>query len=233
MPVIKAIEPGSIADDIGLKPGDTILEINGKKINDYIDYQLEISEDFIDILIKKKNGDYWDINVEKDYSQRLGIELEGIIYDGLKRCQNDCLFCFVKQMPPGLRKTLYLKDDDYRFSFLQGSFITLTNLDESDLKRIASLRISPLNISVHTTDPVLREKMMKNTRAGELKGQLDYLSEHGIKFNTQIVLCPGINDGRALHKTIEDLLSFYPSLLSIGIVPVGITPLQEGAISPQ
>ncbi|MTI61111.1 MAG: DUF512 domain-containing protein [Firmicutes bacterium] len=213
----------SIADEMGLAKGDLILEINGQYINDYIAYQYITADERLDILVKKLNGEYWELNINRTPGEELGIIPSGIIYDDLKLCQNNCLFCFVKQQPSNMRESLMLRDDDYRFSFLQGSFITLTNLLDEEFGRIIDLKLSPLNISVHTTNPQLRIEMMKNPAAGKIMEQLQRLTAGDIEFNTQIVLCKGINDGKELDRTISDLTSLYPAVKSIGIVPVGLT----------
>ena len=220
---ISAVEPGSIARELEINPGDYLLSIDGKEIRDYIDYQYGIAADFFVLTVQKADGEIWEIEIEKDADESLGLLFDDIIFDGLKLCKNDCIFCFVKQQPRGMRNSLLLKDDDYRFSFLQGSFITLSNLNEEELQRIVELKLSPLYISVHTTNPALRVEMMKNPRAGRIMEQLGYLAGKGICFHTQLVLCPGYNDGPELDKSIRDLLSFHPNVLSIGAVPVGLT----------
>lgn len=217
------IKTNSTADRIGLKPGDKILTINDKKIRDYIDYNYQVAEFNFKLKVKKKNGKIKEYDVQRRYDEKLGIEFDEIIFDSLNKCKNKCIFCFVDQQPPNLRDTLNLKDDDYRFSFLQGSYISLTNLSDQDFERIIKYNLSPLNISVHTTDPKLREYMMKNPKAGEIKKQLDFLSENNIKFNTQIVLCPNINDQEKLDESIKDLSKYYPNILSLAVVPVGLT----------
>lgn len=225
---IKAVLPGSIAEELDIKAEDQLISIDDREITDYIDYQYGISADFFILTIKKKNGELWDFEIEKAPDENLGLVFDGIIYDRLKKCCNNCIFCFVKQQPEGLRDSLLIKDDDYRFSFLQGSFITLTNLKEDDLKRIINLRLSPLYISVHTTNPGLRVKMMKNPEAACILEKLSFLADNGIDFHTQLVLCPSYNDGEELDKSIRDLADFYPSLLSIGVVPVGLTKYRAG-----
>ncbi|QTL98233.1 DUF512 domain-containing protein [Iocasia frigidifontis] len=217
----------SIADEMGLAKGDLILEINGEYINDYIAYQYITADERLDILVKKLNGEYWELNINRTPGEELGIIPSGIIYDDLKLCQNNCLFCFVKQQPSNMRESLMLRDDDYRFSFLQGSFITLTNLSDEEFGRIIELKLSPLNISVHTTNPSLRIEMMKNPAAGKIMEQLKKLAAAKVEFNTQIVLCKGINDGQELDRTISDLISLYPAVKSIGIVPVGLTKYRD------
>ena len=224
---IKSVKENSISAEIGLEAGDEILSINDKKINDYIDYQFETSEPFFTIKIKKNNGVIKKYEVEREYNEILGINLDGIIYDGLKKCNNNCIFCFVKQQPSNLRNSLLLKDDDYRFSFLKGSFITLTNLTDKDWQKIISKRLSPLYISVHTTNPDLRKKMMKNPDAANILDDLQRLKENNISFHAQLVLCPGLNDGDELRNTLNDLEKYYPNLLSLGVVPVGLTKYRD------
>lgn len=228
MTKIKNIISGSTADKAGIKADDKIVKINGQEIKDYIDYLYEISEPFISLQLKRNNGQIEEIEIERELGKELGIEFKEIIFDGLKQCANNCIFCFVKQQPQNLRASLNQKDDDYRFSFLQGSFITLTNLKTAEIERIITQNLSPLNISVHTTNPELRVAMMKNPRAAEIKKLLTILAENGIEFHTQIVLCPGYNDQKELDKTLSDLLNYYPALLSIGIVPVGLTCHRQG-----
>lgn len=220
---VKNVKENSTADKLGIEAGDKIISINGKKIKDYIEYNYQVADFQFDLKIEKKNGKIIDHNVERSYDEELGIEFDEIVFDGLNICKNKCIFCFVDQQPPDLRHTLNLKDDDYRFSFLQGSYITLTNIDDNELKRIVKYNLSPINISVHTTDPDLREYMMKNPKARQIKEQLDYLYKNGIKFNTQIVLCPDINDKEKLNESIQDLTKYYPNILSLAIVPVGLT----------
>ena len=193
---ISAVEPGSIADELEINPGDYLLSIDGKEIRDYIDYQYGVAADFFVLMVQKADGEVWEFEIEKDADENLGLLFDNIIFDGLKLCKNNCIFCFVKQQPRGMRSTLLLKDDDYRFSFLQGSFITLSNLKEEEFERIIELKLSPLYISVHTTNPVLRVEMMKNPRAGRIMEQLKYLAERGYAYHTQLVLCPGYNDGQ-------------------------------------
>lgn len=225
---IEKIIEGSTAFKAGLKASDKIITINEQKINDYIDYLYQISEPIINLQVQRADNTIQEFQLQRKLDEELGIEFKEIIFDGLKQCKNNCVFCFVKQQPPKMRDSLMQKDDDYRFSFLQGSFITLTNLDQSELQRIIEKRLSPLNISVHTTNPELRVKMMKNKRAAEINQLLKLLKENGIEFHTQIVLCPDYNDGQELDRTLKDLLELYPALLSIGVVPVGITKHREG-----
>jgi len=223
MVYIKNIKKESTAAKIGLKAGDQLISINGKKIKDYIEYNDFISSYNFQMEVKKINGSIKKYDIKRTYDEEMGIEFEGIVFDGLKKCTNKCIFCFIDQQPDNLRSTLNLKDDDYRFSFLQGSYITLTNLDMIDFKKIVKYHMSPLNISIHTTDPELRKYMMKNPRAGNIIKDLDYLTENGIDFNAQIVLCPGINDGKKLDESIQSLAKYFPNILSLSVVPVGLT----------
>ena len=228
MAKIKNIKKGSLASEIGLEAGDEIIKINGKEINDFIDFQYETSEPFFTLKVKKTDDKIKEFKIKRKYNELLGITLDGIIYDGLKKCNNDCVFCFVKQQPSNLRKSLLLKDDDYRFSFLKGSFITLTNLSENDWHKIISKRLSPLYISVHATNPELRKKIMKNNKANNILNDLRKLKNNNINFHAQLVLCPGLNDGDELRKTLDDLEEFYPNILSLGVVPVGLTKYRRG-----
>jgi len=223
MVYIKNIKKESTAAKIGLEAGDQLISINGKKIKDYIEYNDFISSYNFQMEVKKINGSIKKYDIKRTYDEEMGIEFEGIVFDGLKKCTNKCIFCFIDQQPDNLRSTLNLKDDDYRFSFLQGSYITLTNLDMIDFKKIVKYHMSPLNISIHTTDPELRKYMMKNPRAGNIIKDLAYLTENGIDFNAQIVLCPGINDGKKLDESIQSLAKYFPNILSLSVVPVGLT----------
>ena len=227
---IKNIISNSTADKAGLKEEDKIITINGQIINDYIDYLYQISEAVIELEIETKNSQRKNIQLQRQIGEELGIEFQEIVFDGLKQCKNNCIFCFVEQQPQNMRNSLNQMDDDYRFSFLQGSFVTLTNLEQREIERIIEKNLSPINISVHTTNPELRVKMMKNPRAGEISRLLKLFQRNNIQFHTQIVLCPGYNDREELDKTLADLLDFYPQILSIGIVPVGLTRYRDGLV---
>ncbi|MDK2820251.1 MAG: hypothetical protein PWP31_216 [Clostridia bacterium] len=226
--VITNVSEGSIAADLGVEPGDYLFKINGEQVFDIISYHYLCVDQELQIEIVKPDGEHWLLDIEKDYGEDLGIEFAHPTFDGLKRCSNNCLFCFVQQMPKGLRKGLYVKDDDYRYSFLHGNFITLTNMKPKDWEYIYRWHLSPLYISVHTTNPDLRRKLMGNKRSGEIMDQLKELAKNGINMHTQIVLCPGLNDGIELERTVNDLSSFYPAVQSIAIVPVGLTSCREG-----
>lgn len=224
---ISGVIPDSIAAEMEIEAGDRLVSIQGQRPRDYIDFVYLTSDEDLEILIEKPSGEEWLLKFEREPGEELGIQLDGIIYDDLKKCFNNCIFCFVEQMPPGLRKTLYLKDDDYRFSFLQGSFITLTNLTDEDLQRIKSLKLSPLYISVHATNPNLRNRMMERKAVPPIMKILRELKAAQIEFHAQIVLCPKINDGLVLEESITDLATLRPNLLSLGIVPVGLTKFRD------
>lgn len=224
---VKSIIAGSIADEIGLEPGDVIVSINNQDFCDIVDYKLLIADEYIELSVLKSDGQPYIFEVEKEYDEDLGIEFNEPTIDHVKRCKNRCIFCFVDQMPRGMRKSLYVKDDDYRMSFFHGNFITLTNLLKPDIDRIIKLHMSPLYVSVHTTNGPLRQRMMGNPTASEIMDQLRKLTAGGIKIHCQIVLCPGINDGRELDKSIEDLISLWPGVSSVAVVPVGLTKFRK------
>ncbi|HHT48881.1 MAG TPA: DUF512 domain-containing protein [Firmicutes bacterium] len=221
--VIASVAPRSLGERLGLQAGDVIVKLNGKQIPDLIAYELEEAQENLVIEVEKVNGEYWEYEVEKNETEGLGITFTTAVFDGIRPCRNHCLFCFVDQMPRGQRPSLYIKDDDYRLSFLQGSYITLTNLTDADWERIHRLRLSPLYISVHATDPQVRKELLGNDRAGDVLAQLRQLAAWGGYFHTQAVLCPGLNDGLVLEHTITELGEFWPNLRSIAIVPVGLT----------
>ena len=226
--IIQAIEPGSIAEELELEPGDALLTINGEPMEDVFDYHYMINDSNLIVLIEKAGGEQWELEIEKDYSEDLGIVFENGLMDDYKSCTNKCIFCFIDQMPPGMRETLYFKDDDSRLSFLQGNYITLTNMKDKDLDRIIKYHLAPINISVHTTNPLLRQKMLHNRFAGEALEKIKKLYDHGIEMNGQVVLCKGVNDGAELERTISDLAGYLPYMESLSVVPVGLSKYREG-----
>ncbi|MFZ5644166.1 MAG: DUF512 domain-containing protein [Bacillota bacterium] len=225
---VGSVSEESIADQTGIQQGDVITSVNGQAVKDILDYFFYTREEFIKIDLRKANGESWELEIEKDFDQGLGIEFSRTGLETVTRCANNCIFCFVDQMPGGMRESLYIKDDDYRLSFLQGSFITLTNLSENELERIVRLRLSPLYVSVHTTNPGLRTKIMGNKRAGNILDQLKYLASNGIEIHTQAVIAPEINDGTELQRTVTDLAELWPGVRSLAVVPVGLTCSREG-----
>jgi putative radical SAM enzyme (TIGR03279 family) len=225
---IAKILPGSIAEEIELEVGDRLISINGNDVIDIIDYKFLITDELINIDIEKVDGEIWEIEVEKEYDEDLGIQFVDAILDKPKSCHNKCIFCFIDQLPEGMRETLYFKDDDSRLSFFQGNFVTLTNMKEEDIDRIIRYKISPINVSVHTTDSELRKIMLNNKFAGDVYARLKRLAQADIKINCQVVSCPGINNGKELTKTIEDLYKLYPNIENLAVVPVGITKFREG-----
>lgn len=225
--IISKVYKDSIAEEIGIEVGDLLIAVNDQKIHDIIEYKFLISDEYIELEIQKRDGEVYIYEIEKDFDEELGIEFVNPIIDKAKSCRNKCIFCFIDQLPKGMRKTLYFKDDDSRLSFLQGNFITLTNMSEEDIQNIIKYRISPINISVHTTNPELRTKMINNKRAGKLLETMKRLADAQIEMNCQIVLCPGYNDKEELDRTLSDLSSLYPYVNSVAIVPVGITKYRE------
>ncbi|MCI9469821.1 MAG: DUF512 domain-containing protein [Lachnospiraceae bacterium] len=226
--MIKKIEEGSIAQELGLVPGDWLLAINGQQIRDIFDYQYEIQEGYVELLIEKTDGEQWLYEVEKDCEEELGAVFESGLMDEYHSCSNRCCFCFIDQMPPGMRETLYFKDDDSRLSFLQGNYITLTNMDRQELERVARYHFSPINVSVHTIDPELRCRMLHNRFAGDIMDKLHFLAQAGIEMNGQVVLCRGINDGAVLEQTVDGLAGLWPHMRSLSVVPVGLTRYRDG-----
>ena len=227
---IKSVDKGSIAEELEIEVGDILLTINEQPVVDIIDYMFLTNDEVIEIEIQKPDGEVWAFDIEKEYDESLGIEFDNPIIDHAKRCTNSCVFCFIDQLPKGMRESLYFKDDDSRLSFLQGNFVTLTNLKDDDINRIIRYRISPINVSVHTTDPELRKKMLGNRFAGNIMERLKQLCDGGITVNAQIVLCPGYNNGETLTHTLMDLMTLAPNLNSIAIVPIGLTRHREGLI---
>ena len=225
---IRRVLPGSIAEELNIEAGDRLLAVNGTEIEDVFDYQFMIQDDAIDLLVEKSGGEQWLLEVEKDPDEDLGIEFESGLMDEYRSCRNKCIFCFIDQMPPNMRETLYFKDDDSRLSFLQGNYVTLTNMSEHDIDRICRYRLSPINISFHTMNPQLRCQMLNNRFAGEALKKADVLFEAGIHMNGQIVLCRGVNDGPELEYSIAQLMKYLPCLESVSVVPVGLTKYREG-----
>lgn len=221
--IIKEVEAGSIAEELELSPGDQIISINGHDIKDAFDYHYLLKDEELTVIVKKFDGEEWELDIEKDYEQDLGIVFEDGLMDSCKSCTNKCVFCFIDQMPPGMRETLYFKDDDARLSFLQGNYITLTNITDEEIDRIIFYKLSPINISIHTTNRELRKKMLNNRFAGDALDKIMKLKEAGITMNGQIVLCKGINDGEELERTLHDLSAYLPEMESVSVVPVGLT----------
>lgn len=229
--VIKSVEPGSICDEGGIVSGDVLLSINGNSIHDVFDYRFAIMEEELRLVLSRdKSGRPEEIilDVEKDQYEDIGLDFDTYLMDSQRSCTNDCVFCFINQMPKGMRESLYFKDDDARLSFLSGNYITMTNMKYDELDRIIKYRLSPINVSVHTTDPALRCSMMHNRFAGDVMDKLKYLTDAGISVNCQIVLCRGINDGAVLERSIRDLMTLWPGIDSVSIVPAGLTDHREG-----
>ena len=226
--VIKAVEPGSIAEELEVEAGDVLLAINDQEIEDVFDYRCMILEEYLEVLIRKADGEEWLLEVDKDEDEDLGLEFETGLMSEYRSCTNKCMFCFIDQMPKGMRDTLYFKDDDSRLSFMQGNYITLTNMKDKDIDRIIRLKLAPINISVQSTNPELRCKMLNNRFAGEKLKYLQKLYENNIEMNGQIVCCKGVNDGAELKRSIEDLMQYLPFMRSVSVVPAGITKYREG-----
>ena len=226
--IIVKVLRNSIAEEMELEPGDELISVNNSKVLDYIDYKYQISDENLILEIKKPCGEIWELEIEKEYDEDIGIVFENPLMDNIKVCSNKCIFCFIDQMPRGMRKTLYLKDDDTRLSFLYGNFITLTNLKEDEIERIIKYKISPIKVSVHTTDPELRKYMMGNCKDIDILKYLKRLIDAGITVDCQIVLVRDVNDGDQLEKTIRDLASLHPGLRSVAVVPVGLTKFRDG-----
>ena len=226
--IVKSIMPGSIAEELGIEPGDKLLSIDGQEIEDIFDYQFYVEDEEIVLLIEKQDGEQWELEIEKDADEQLGIEFGQGLMDEYRSCRNKCMFCFIDQMPEGMRDTLYFKDDDSRLSFLQGNYVTLTNMSDHDIERIIRYRLEPINISFQTTNPQLRCKMLHNRFAGDALKKVDRLFEGGIEMNGQIVLCKGENDGAELERSIKDLTAYIPLLRSVSVVPVGLTKFRDG-----
>lgn len=224
---ISVVIPGSIAEEAGIESGDRLLSINGEKLQDIFDYRFLSAEEELLLEVLKKDGEIWEIEIEKDQYEDLGLEFENPMIDDAKSCTNKCIFCFIDQLPKGMRESLYFKDDDSRLSFLTGNYVTLTNMSDDQLDRIIKYKMSPVNVSVHTTNPELRVFMLNNRFAGNILEKIKKLTGSGIVVNCQIVLCKGINDGVELDKTISDLSQLHPKIGSISVVPVGITKFRS------
>ena len=226
--VIKSVAPGSIAEELELCPGDVLLSVNGQEIEDVFDYRFLMNDEEVTLLIRKEDGEVWELDIEKEFDEELGVEFENGLMDDYRSCSNKCIFCFIDQMPPGMRPTLYFKDDDSRLSFLQGNYVTLTNMSEHDLDRIIRYHMEPINISFQAMNPDLRCIMLHNRFAGEALKKTDRLFEAGIQMNGQIVLCKGVNDGKELEYSLSKLSEYAPVLQSVSVVPVGLTKYREG-----
>ncbi|MBW4509812.1 MAG: TIGR03279 family radical SAM protein [Scytonematopsis contorta HA4267-MV1] len=235
---ITKVLPDSIAAEIGFDVGDAVVSINGSHPRDLIDYQFLCADEYLELEVLDSTGKIHHVEIEKDYDEDLGLEFETALFDNLIQCNNHCPFCFIDQQPPGKRESLYYKDDDYRLSFLYGSYLTLTNLPEREWLRIEQMRLSPLYVSVHATEPDVRIRLLKNQRAGQIMEQVKWFHERRLQIHAQVVVCPGINDGVHLERTIRDLASFYrgeiPAVASVAVVPVGLTRFrpEEDELTP-
>jgi putative radical SAM enzyme (TIGR03279 family) len=233
---ISGVVPGSIAEEVGFSAGDKLVAINGQPLRDLIDYRFLCSEEFLTLEVLDDRGRAHSIEIEKDFDEDLGLEFASALFDGLIQCNNRCPFCFIDQQPPGKRASLYLKDDDYRLSFLYGSYLTLTNLSSHEWERIDRLRLSPLFVSIHATNPAVRRRLLQNERAGQILEQLAWFQEHRLQIHAQVVLCPGINDGQELDRTIRELAAFHagdiPAVASVAVVPVGLTKFRPPSTDP-
>lgn len=226
--LISSVAEGSIAHEMDIEPGDILLSVNGHEIEDIFDYRYYIEEEYLELLIEKPDGEQWELEIEKEEYEDLGMEFEQGLMDEYRHCHNKCIFCFIDQMPPGMRETLYFKDDDSRLSFLQGNYVTLTNMSEHDISRIIRYHLEPINISFQTMNPELRCRMLNNRFAGEALKKVDILYEAGIEMNGQIVLCKGFNDGEELEFSIQMLTKYLPNLRSVSVVPVGLSKYRDG-----
>ena len=226
--LIKTVQPGSIAEEMEIEAGDRLLAINGEDVEDIFDYQYMIQDEYVEVTISKSSGEEWILEIDKEYTEDLGVEFENGLMDDYRSCTNKCIFCFIDQMPKGMRDTLYFKDDDSRLSFLQGNYVTLTNMSEKDVERVIKYHMSPINISFQTTNPELRCKMLHNRFAGDALKKVDRFFEAGIEMNGQIVLCKGVNDGAELERSLSDLTKYLPHLRSVSVVPVGLSKYREG-----
>ena len=226
--IVEKVLSGSIAEEMEITPGDALLEINGHKIEDIFDYQYYTQDEYIEILVRKPSGEEWLLEIDKGYDEDLGITFENGLMDDYRSCHNKCIFCFIDQMPKGMRDTLYFKDDDSRLSFLQGNYVTLTNMSDEDVDRIIRYNLSPINVSFQTTNPELRCRMLNNRFAGQALERAWKLAQAGIIMNGQIVLCKGVNDGAELDRSIRDLSAYLPNLESVSVVPVGLSKYRDG-----
>ena len=226
--VIREVAPGSIAEEMEIEPGDVLLSINNEEVEDVFDYRYLIKDEYIEVVIRKSYGEEWLLEIDKEYDDDLGVEFENGLMSDYRSCSNRCVFCFIDQMPPGMRETLYFKDDDSRLSFLQGNYITMTNMKEKDIERIIRMQLAPINISVQTTNPELRKKMLHNRFAGEILKYLKMLYDGHVEMNGQIVCCKNVNDGQELERSIHDLSAFLPFMRSVSVVPAGITKYRKG-----
>ncbi len=226
--VISGVVPGSIAQEMEIEPGDVLLSVNGQAPKDIFDYRYLLNEEEVLVLIQKQSGEEWELEIEKEYEADRGLEFENGLIDDYRSCRNRCIFCFIDQLPKGMRETLYFKDDDSRLSFLQGNYLTLTNMSDADLDRIIYYKLSPINISFQTTNPELRCRMLNNRFAGEIHEKVWKLREAGIVMNGQIVLCRGVNDKEELERSIRDMTGYLPELQSVSVVPVGLTRYRDG-----
>lgn len=226
--IVEKVLSGSIAEEMEITPGDALLEINGHKIEDIFDYQYYTQDEYIEILVRKPSGEEWLLEIDKGYDEDLGITFENGLMDDYRSCHNKCIFCFIDQMPKGMRDTLYFKDDDSRLSFLQGNYVTLTNMSDEDVDRIIRYNLSPINVSFQTTNPELRCRMLNNRFAGQALEKAWKLAQAGIIMNGQIVLCKGVNDGAELDRSIRDLSAYLPNLESVSVVPVGLSQYRDG-----
>ncbi len=226
--VVKSVLPGSIAEELEIEPLDKLISINDVPVKDVFDYHYLCNEEYLTVLIEKPDGEEWELEIEKEYEEDLGIEFENGLMDDYRSCTNKCIFCFIDQMPPGMRDTLYFKDDDSRLSFLQGNYVTLTNMSDEDVERIITYKMSPINVSVQTMNPELRCEMLHNRFAGKALDKIRRFAEAGIIMNGQVVLCKGVNDGEELERTIRELSEYAPTMQSVSIVPVGLSKYREG-----
>ncbi len=226
--VIRCVEPGSIADELELEPGDILVSIGGNPVEDIFDYRFMINEEYLTLVVRKPSGEEWELEIEKEYEDDLGIEFENGLMDDYRSCSNKCIFCFIDQNPKNMRDTLYFKDDDSRLSFIQGNYVTLTNMSDHDIDRIINYHMGPINISFHTLNPELRCRMLHNRFAGDIFPKVKRLAEAGIEMNGQIVLCKGWNDGEELERSLRQFEEYMPALQSVSVVPIGMTRFRDG-----